>query len=111
MDFGKFIRARRSALGLDLRTCAARCSIEVMTLSRIENERTQLTLRTAIQVCQGLEVSLAALLDEWLGHHAALLESAAALPGRTGSTPSPPEVESTGGGPASSPPRREGGRI
>ena len=48
-------------------------------MGRLENERTQPTLQTALQACRGLEVSLADLLDGWLGTHAALQASTPAL--------------------------------
>jgi hypothetical protein len=82
MNFFSFIRTHRSAQeGLDQRTCNERPGIGAATPSRAENGRSRLTLRTAMLVCQGLGVSLAALMDEWLGTHAARLESVPALPG------------------------------
>jgi transcriptional regulator with XRE-family HTH domain len=80
MDFGKFIGARRSALGLNHQTCAARSGLEISTLSRVENSQGRPTLQTAVRVCRGLEVSLADLLDWWQGSHAVLLEEAPLLP-------------------------------
>jgi transcriptional regulator with XRE-family HTH domain len=85
MNFGDFIRNRRTALGLDQQTCAARSGIDASTVSRIENGRARPTLRTAIQVCRGMEVSLADLMDAWLGKRAPLQEPA--FPGGTLLTP------------------------
>jgi transcriptional regulator with XRE-family HTH domain len=57
MNFGPWVRQLRRERGLDLQTLAERTGVDTSTISRIENERTQTTLYTAIRICEGLEVT------------------------------------------------------
>lgn len=67
MHFGKWVQERRVERGIDVRTFAARTGVDVGTISRIENERTQVTLKTAVQICEGIGVPLSDLLKALLG--------------------------------------------
>lgn len=67
MHFGKWVRERRVELGFDLRSLAAQTDVDVGTISRIENERTQATLSTAVQICEGTGASLTDLMEALTG--------------------------------------------
>ncbi len=74
MHFGKWVQERRVERGLDVRTFAARTGVDVGTISRIENERTQATLKTAVQICEGIGVPLTDLSMVLLGKFFPFLE-------------------------------------
>jgi transcriptional regulator with XRE-family HTH domain len=67
MQFGRWVQERRAELGLDIRAFAAQTGVDVGTISRIENTRTQATLNTAVQICEGIGTSLTDLLEALLG--------------------------------------------
>lgn len=54
LEFGRWIRSLRKERQLDIRSLAERTGVEVSTISRVENARTQVTLLTAIRLCEGL---------------------------------------------------------
>jgi len=74
MQFGLWVQERRAERGLDLRAFAAQTGIDFGTISRIENARTQVTLNTAVQICEGIGASVTDLLEALLGRHFADLE-------------------------------------
>jgi transcriptional regulator with XRE-family HTH domain len=63
MNFGEWIRSLRKVQKLDIRTLAERSGVEVSTISRVENERTQVTLLIAIRLCEGLGVTVSDVLS------------------------------------------------
>jgi transcriptional regulator with XRE-family HTH domain len=67
MSFGNFIRSVRKERKLDILGLAKRSGVEASTISRVENARTQVTLLTAIRLCEGLEVTIADVLTALLG--------------------------------------------
>jgi transcriptional regulator with XRE-family HTH domain len=62
MEFGQWIRSVRKQQKLDIRTLAVRTGVEASTISRVENTRTQVTLGTAIRICEGLGMTATDLL-------------------------------------------------
>jgi len=66
-SFGNFIRSVRKERKLDILALAERSGVEASTISRVENARTQVTLLTAIRLCEGLEVTVADVLTALLG--------------------------------------------
>lgn len=69
MDFGEWIRLLRKERKLDIQSLADRSGVEASTISRAENARTQVTLLTAIRLCDGLGISVADVLDSVYGKH------------------------------------------
>ncbi|MBU0492762.1 MAG: helix-turn-helix domain-containing protein [Chloroflexi bacterium] len=56
VTFGSWVRRLRLERGLDLQDLAERAGVDISTISRIENERTQATISTTLGICQGLGV-------------------------------------------------------
>lgn len=54
INFGHWIRSLRKERQLDIRAMAELTGVEVSTISRVENAKTQVTLITAIRLCEGL---------------------------------------------------------
>lgn len=71
MDFGGWVRALRQAQKLDIRALTERAGVEVSTISRVENARTNVTLLTAIRLCKGLGVSFNDMLEVVYGKRVA----------------------------------------
>jgi transcriptional regulator with XRE-family HTH domain len=69
MDFGGWIKSHRKEQKLDIQVLAKRSGVEASTISRAENARTQVTLLTAIRLCEGLGVTLDDLLYTVYGQH------------------------------------------
>lgn len=67
MDFGEWIRSLRKERRLDIQSLAERSRVEASTVSRAENARTQVTLLTAIRLCEGLGVTMDDLLKAVYG--------------------------------------------
>jgi len=67
MTFGEWIRRLRKEQKLDIRTFAEQSGVEASTISRVENERTQVTLLIAIRLCDGLRVTVSDVLSEVYG--------------------------------------------
>lgn len=67
MDFGDWLRQLRTTKKLDLSTVAQRTGVDISTLSRLENHRTEPTLETVIKICDGFQVDMAALLRQLVG--------------------------------------------
>lgn len=70
MDFGEWIKSLRKDLRLDIQSLAERSGVEASTISRVENARTQVTLLTAIRLCEGLGVTVEDVLKVVYGNHA-----------------------------------------
>jgi transcriptional regulator with XRE-family HTH domain len=68
MDFGEWIRLLRKEQKLDLQSLAERSNVEASTISRLENARTQITLQTAIRLCEGLGMTVEDLLQVVYGN-------------------------------------------
>src|SRR5260370_27511004 len=62
MNFGEWIRSLRKEQKLDIRKLAEQSGVEVSTISRVENERTQVTLLIAIRFCEGLGATVSDVL-------------------------------------------------
>lgn len=62
INFGLWIRSLRKEQQLDIRTLSERTGVEVSTISRVENARTQVTLLTAVRLCEGLGKEVADVL-------------------------------------------------
>src|SRR6266568_1741316 len=69
MDFGEWIRSLRKERRLDLQSLAERSGVEASTISRLENARTQITLLTAIRLCEGLGMTVEDVLKVVYGNH------------------------------------------
>lgn len=62
IELGQWLQRKRLEHGLDLRTLSEQTGIDISTISRVENMRTQATLATVIRLCEGLAVTLSMLL-------------------------------------------------
>ncbi len=62
-EMGKHIKRLRETKGLSQLDLASRCNLEKTTISRIENGRTNITLKTSITLSLGLEVELLELYN------------------------------------------------
>lgn len=63
MDFGAWIKLLRKSRKLDIQSLADMSGVKTSTISRVENGRTQVTLLTAVRLCEGLEVTVTDVLD------------------------------------------------
>ena len=63
MDFGQWVQHMRLERKMDMRAFSELVGIDISTISRIENGRTQVTLTKAVRMCEGLGVSLPMLLE------------------------------------------------
>jgi transcriptional regulator with XRE-family HTH domain len=63
MEFGQWIQQVRLERKMDLRAFAERIRVDISTISRIENMRTQATLATAIRMCEGLGITPSLLVE------------------------------------------------
>lgn len=61
-EFGSWIRSLRKERQFDIRTLAERTGVEMSTISRVENARTQVTLITAIRLSEGLDKNVSDVL-------------------------------------------------
>jgi len=69
VDFGEWIKLLRKERKLDIQSLADHSRVEASTISRAENARTQVTLLTAMRLCEGLGVTKDDLLDAVYGKH------------------------------------------
>jgi transcriptional regulator with XRE-family HTH domain len=74
MEFGQWIQQVRLERKMDLRAFAERIGVDISTISRIENMRTQATLATAIRMCEGLGITPSLLVEVLQGTAASDLE-------------------------------------
>ena len=64
----------RKDLGIDLRTFATKTGVDATTISRIENAKAQVTLSTAVQICEKNGISSKELYFDLLGIRVSELE-------------------------------------
>src|SRR5579863_5396562 len=62
MDFGRWVRAQRERREMDVRAFARLTGVDASTISRIEQARSQVTLWTAVRMCERLNTTPADLL-------------------------------------------------
>ncbi len=62
-EMGRHLRELREAKGFSQLDLAVRCNLEKTAISRIENGRTNITLKTSIIIALGLEVELSELYN------------------------------------------------
>lgn len=74
MEFSQVVKRIRKELGFDLRTFAAQTGVDATTISRIENAKAQVTLSTAVQICEKTGISPTQLFNALLGKHVLHLE-------------------------------------
>lgn len=67
MLFGEWARSVRKEQKLDIRTLAEQSGVDASTISRVENKRTQITLLSAIRLCDGLGVTVSDVLTQVYG--------------------------------------------
>jgi len=60
---GARIKHLRTSKGYSLNDLATLCDMEKTSISRIENGRTNITFKTALYLCKGLNVPLKDLFD------------------------------------------------
>lgn len=61
--FGQHLKRLREARGISMRDLAARCDIDYAKISKLENNKANVTLTTLIELAEGLEIHLSELLD------------------------------------------------
>jgi transcriptional regulator with XRE-family HTH domain len=61
--FGLRLSKIRKKKGLSMRELAARCDIDYAKISKLENNKANITLTTLIELAEGLEVHPKTLLD------------------------------------------------
>lgn len=61
--FGQHLKKLRQKKGLSVRELASRCDVEYAKISKLENNKANLTLTTLIELAEGLELSPKDLLD------------------------------------------------
>jgi transcriptional regulator with XRE-family HTH domain len=74
MDFSQVVQQIRKELGFDLRTFAAQTGVDATTISRIENAKAQVTLSTAVQICERNGINSTELYSALVGKHVVDLE-------------------------------------
>ena len=63
IELEQWLQKERTKQKIDLRTLSNKTGIDIGTISRIENMRTQATLATIVRLCEGLGVGLSTLLE------------------------------------------------
>lgn len=63
IELGQWLQQERVKQGIDLRTLSELTGIDIGTISRVENSRTQATLATGVRLCEGLGVTPSSLLE------------------------------------------------
>jgi transcriptional regulator with XRE-family HTH domain len=61
--FGLQLRKLREKKGLSVRELSSRCDVEYAKISRLENNKANLTLTTLLELAEGLEIHPKDLLD------------------------------------------------
>ena len=61
--FGTHLRKLRKKKGLSVRELSSRCDVDYGKISKLENNKANLTLTTLIELAEGLEIHPKALLD------------------------------------------------
>ena len=62
LDFGAWVRSLRNQREMDVRAFARLVGVDASTISRIEQARSQVTLSTAVRICQGVGATPSDLL-------------------------------------------------
>ena len=62
MDFGAWVRSLRDQREMDVRAFAHLVGVDASTISRIEQARSQVTLSTAVRICEGVGMTPSDLL-------------------------------------------------
>lgn len=62
-NFGTMVKRRRRDKGLSQLDLAAKCNLEKTAISRIENGRTNVTLKTIVLLSEALEIELRDLFN------------------------------------------------
>jgi transcriptional regulator with XRE-family HTH domain len=65
--FGRWVRQIRTERKLGVRELAKQCGVDVGTISRIENERSHVTVYTAVRICEALKIALPDLVQALKG--------------------------------------------
>ncbi len=63
IELGQWLQQERAQRGIDLRTLSEQTGVDIGTISRVENLRTQATLVTAVRLCDGLGMTPSSLLE------------------------------------------------
>jgi transcriptional regulator with XRE-family HTH domain len=82
MEFGAWVQSLRSNRKMDVRTFARLVGVDASTISRVEQGRSQVTVPTAVRICEGVEATPADLLwalqgrrPKWATGHQRMRES------------------------------------
>ncbi len=67
MNIGEWLFQMRRKHKFDLRTMSAQTGLDIGTISKIENGRTQATLGTIVRVGRGLGVTFSDFIQDWQG--------------------------------------------
>ncbi len=76
MNIGEWLLQMRRKRKLDLRALAAQTGLDIGTISKIENGRTQATLGTIVRAGVGLRVTAADFIQDWQGVPFSLVDGA-----------------------------------
>ena len=60
---GRFVRARRTQMGIDIQTAAMLCGVSLVTLQKLESGADGTRLSTALKVCSALGVRIS--VEPW----------------------------------------------
>lgn len=63
--FGEWVRRKRKERNYTLEVLAEKVGVDAATISRLENQMSDVTLRTASRICIGLGLHLSAFAREW----------------------------------------------
>jgi len=69
MDFGVWVQSLRNQREMDVRAFAHLVGVDASTISRIEQARSQVTLSTAVRICEGVRMTPSDLLWALQGKH------------------------------------------
>ena len=69
MDFGAWVHSLRNQRGIDIRAFAHLVGVDASTISRVEHARSQVTVWTAVRICEGVEATPVDLLWVLQGKH------------------------------------------
>lgn len=61
--FGQHLKKLREKKGLSMRELASRCDVDYAKISKLENNKANLTLTTLLELADGLEVDPKELVD------------------------------------------------
>lgn len=90
MNIGEWVQSMRQERKLDIRAFSLRTGLDIGTISRIENGRTQATLATVVRLCESLRISVEAFIEMWQGK--AFLRHQSSIPLRESTVPTIQDV-------------------